>query len=116
MRDQLSRAAYQKPIFAEAPVLLIGVGGRRSEPEIGVGHDGTHAVDRDIGAGHAEQSAALIVNGLGDTDQGLGASGVQERLAEISLPGALRSVVPLVRGLVIVLAGGGSAGEGLPGA
>src|SRR5258708_39230141 len=72
MRDQLSRAAYQKPIFAEAPVLLIGVGGRRSEPEIGVGHDGTHAVDRDIGAGHAEQSAALIVTGLEILIRGLG--------------------------------------------
>src|SRR2546430_10142923 len=114
MRDQLSSAAHQEPIFAEAPVLFACVRRGGSKPEIGVGHDGPHAVHRDIGAGHAEQSASLIVNGLGYADQGLGTAGVQKWLAEIGLAGALGAAVPLALGVVIVVSDGSGVGKALP--
>src|SRR5438876_477288 len=111
MSDHLSATAHQKPISANVPVHFAGVQ-RRSQPDFG--HDGPHAVDRDVGAGYAEQSATLVVDGLGYADQDFGAAGVQERLAEISLPGALGAAVPFVLGIVEVVADGGRMRIALP--
>src|SRR5579863_4418528 len=97
MGEKLATAAHKEGVLPAAQRFRSSGErpGLRSKPD--VRDDGSHAIEGNVGAGHADQSALLVVDGLGNADQVLiRAADVEKRLAQVGLSRALGPVIPLV--------------------